>query len=211
MIINRGVNMKTLDFVLANYNFESFDLRDKIRLMAFCDAETIEKNGCELINPSEHVPLKWTEEVILEQLKIDLVFAFDNALDKRRISSAAMFHVISMWNYILDAEDIPKSYAQYGLPYFKATAVHFGFPNPIGDDVGNEYKYSAEYDGGMDEIDEKSILEYEVVDSEFSVLGSVPMYHMYLNGRDCDPVKLLEKEAIKRFPKDRFNWKLINE
>jgi hypothetical protein len=51
-----------------------------------------------------------------------------------------------MWNWILDEglEDF-DDYAQYGLPLFKATAVKYGFENPIGDDYGNEYKYSYDY------------------------------------------------------------------
>jgi len=32
----------------------------------------------------------------------------------------------------------------YGLPLFKATAIKYGFPNPIGDDSGSERKYDCE-------------------------------------------------------------------
>lgn len=35
-------------------------------------------------------------------------------------------------------------YAQYGLPLFKAVAEKYGFPNPIGADTGEEFKYSAD-------------------------------------------------------------------
>ncbi len=50
--------------------------------------------------------------------------------------------VVIMWNWILEEglEDY-KEYAQYGLSLFKATAVKYGFNNPIGDDKGNESKY----------------------------------------------------------------------
>ena len=30
----------------------------------------------------------------------------------------------------------------YGLPIFKATAVKYGFENPIGEDTGSEKKYN---------------------------------------------------------------------
>jgi hypothetical protein len=32
----------------------------------------------------------------------------------------------------------------YGLPLFKATALKYGFNNPIGDDLGSEDKYNEE-------------------------------------------------------------------
>jgi len=33
------------------------------------------------------------------------------------------------------------SYAMYGLPLYKATALKYGFKNPIGDDDGDEEEY----------------------------------------------------------------------
>lgn len=36
------------------------------------------------------------------------------------------------------------SYAMYGLPLFKATAVKYGFDNPIGDDTGAEDYYEEQ-------------------------------------------------------------------
>ena len=62
---------------------------------------------------------------------------------------AFMYQVVSTWNWILEEglENFSiNNYAQYGLPLFKATAVKYGFNNPIGDDSGSEYKYSAEGD-----------------------------------------------------------------
>ena len=49
-----------------------------------------------------------------------------------------------MWNWILEEglEDWDDdNYAMYGLPLFKATAVKYGFENPIGDDNGDESYY----------------------------------------------------------------------
>lgn len=55
-----------------------------------------------------------------------------------------MFGVVLAWNKILE-EGLenwdPNNYAMYGLPLFKATAVKYGFENPIGDDYGNESQY----------------------------------------------------------------------
>lgn len=35
-------------------------------------------------------------------------------------------------------------YAFYGLPLFKATAVKYGWDNPIGEDSGRERKYDSQ-------------------------------------------------------------------
>jgi len=86
----------------------------------------------------------------------DVAFGFEKALDKRGLSSAMMFNVVSFWNWILEEglEDFSDdNYAQYGLPLFKATAVKYGWENPIEDDEGNEYKYSQEYDQGDEDED----------------------------------------------------------
>ena len=53
-----------------------------------------------------------------------------------------------MWNWILEEGfenyDEDNGYAQYGLPLFKATAVKYGFDNPIGEDSGRESKYASD-------------------------------------------------------------------
>lgn len=56
-----------------------------------------------------------------------------------------MYECVAMWNWILE-EGLENfdSYAQYGLPLFKATAVKYGFDNPIGDMRGDEYIFSSE-------------------------------------------------------------------
>ena len=63
-------------------------------------------------------------------------------------SASLMFECVMMWNYILEeglegwGED---DYAFYGLPLFKATAVKYGWDNPIGEDSGRERKYDSQY------------------------------------------------------------------
>ena len=54
-----------------------------------------------------------------------------------------MAEVVQMWNWILEEglEDY-DNYPMYGLPIFKATAVKYGFENPIGEDDGDEYEYN---------------------------------------------------------------------
>lgn len=145
--------MKTLQEILNNYNEWGMFLEDRfgIRLCSFLTVEQAKAIGFGFKPEyaATHKPLPWTRENILAQLKKDVEFGFKKALDKRGISSELMFNVVSRWNKVLEeglenfSED---NYAQYGLPLFKATAVKYGFENPIGNDTGSEYKYSAEAD-----------------------------------------------------------------
>ena len=97
----------------------------------------------------KHEAKPFTRENVLAQLASDVAFGFEKAMNKRGLSAGLMWEVVCMWNWVLEeglenfSED---NYAQYGLPLFKATAVKYGLPNPIGDDEGDEFKYSQESD-----------------------------------------------------------------
>ena len=84
----------------------------------------------------------FTRENVLKQLEKDVAFGFEKALGKRGISSSFMYEVVKMWNWVLE-EGLENfdNYPMYGLPLFKATAVKYGFDNPIGDDDGDEEEY----------------------------------------------------------------------
>lgn len=145
--------MKTLQEIINNYKEWEMFLDDRFgaRLCSFLTVEQAKAIGFEFKPEyaATHKPLPWTRENILAQLEKDVDFGFYKALDKRGISSNLMFEVVQRWNKVLEeglenfSED---NYAQYGLPLFKATAVKYGFDNPIGNDTGSEYKYSAEAD-----------------------------------------------------------------
>lgn len=145
--------MKSIQDILDNYkDYEVFgDDRFGARLCQFLTEEQMEKIGFSLREEykGKHEPKEWTRENILSQLKEDVAFGFEKALNKRGISASMMFAVVKCWNKVLeegleDWED--TKYAQYGLPLFKATALKYEFYNPIGDDEGNEFKYSSEAD-----------------------------------------------------------------
>lgn len=141
--------MKTIQQILDNYpQYETFmEDRFGIRLCKFLTIEQMKKIGFSL-NPeyaAAHQPKEWTRENILEQLKVDVEFGFEKALNKRGISSGLMFDVVRKWNIVLEEglESWDKdNYAMYGLPLFKATAVKYGWDNPIGDDTGTEDFYN---------------------------------------------------------------------
>jgi len=140
--------MKTLEQIIT-YKAQAIDARDINRLIEFVPEARLADMGLTLneafVGKHEHKEL--TRQAVLEQLKQDVAFGFEKALDRRGISSGCMFEVVRMWNWILEdglenfSED---NYAMYGLPLFKATAVLYGFDNPIGDDNGNESKYGNE-------------------------------------------------------------------
>jgi hypothetical protein len=99
--------------------------------------------GFELTDSKDEPKVEdWTEENIIFHLKGDVDFGFEKALDKRGISSSFMNEVVKMWLWILeDPLAECENYDLYGLPLLKATALKYGFENPIGDDTGSEDKY----------------------------------------------------------------------
>lgn len=138
--------MKTLQQVKEMYKSNTIDGRDLYRLAQFIPENELSDFGLELKeeNKGTHTHKEFTKENILEQLKEDVAFGFEKALNQRGISSSLMYDVVSMWNWILEdgLEDF-DDYAQYGLPLFKETAVLYGFDNPIGNDDGSESKYAG--------------------------------------------------------------------
>lgn len=131
---------------------DSLDDRFGVRLAQFLTQEQLEKIGFKWNSDEPYPePKEWTRENILSQLKEDVEFGFEKALDKRGISASLMFAVVLRWNRVLEEglEDYPEdNYAMY-LPLFKATAEKYGWENPIGDDSGSEDYYNEEYDEGL--------------------------------------------------------------
>lgn len=122
--------MKALQEILSNYKEWEIELDDRfgVRLCSFLTVEQAETIGFRFKPEyaTTHKPLPWTRENVLAQLKKDVEFGFEKALNKRGISSGLMFDVVSKWNKVLEEglEDFSEdNYAQYGLPLFKATAV----------------------------------------------------------------------------------------
>lgn len=141
--------MKTLE-QLKGLTSNCIDGRDFGRLSNFIPYNMLNEFG---IEPKEEYDNeeKWNEHIvefnrenILKQLEKDVAFGFEKALNKRSISSSLMFECVRLWNYILEEglEDwSEENYAMYGLSLFKATAVKYGWDNPIGEDNGDESIY----------------------------------------------------------------------
>lgn len=141
--------MKTLEKIMSEYKSDTLDGRDLHRLMQFIPENQLSSLGLELKDEyaGKHKHIKLTKKNVLRRLKEDVEFGFEKALNQRGISASLMNDVVKMWNWVLEdgLEDIPQNdnYAQYGLPLLKATALKYGFDNPIGNDTGDEYKYTS--------------------------------------------------------------------
>jgi hypothetical protein len=137
--------MKTLQQVKEMYKSQTIDGRDLSRLMQFIPEEELKYFGLELKDEyvGKHKHIEFTKENVLIQLAKDVDFGFEKALNQRGISAGLMAEVVQMWNWILEEglEDF-DDYPMYGLPIFKATAVKYGFENPIGEDTGSERSYN---------------------------------------------------------------------
>jgi len=141
--------MKTKDQILAAIHngkkAECLDRRDFSRLADFFPVEQWGLFGFALVDGADAPkPTPLTKENVLKNLGHDIEFGFEKALGKRGISASFMNDVVKMWLWVLD-DDLQDNnqYAQYGLPLLKAVALKYGFENRIGDDIGNEKKYSA--------------------------------------------------------------------
>lgn len=127
---------------------QCLDGRDFSRLCSYFPVGVWNLLGFRFTGNTKEVPepKDLTRENVLKDLKSDLNFAFEKALNKRGISSSLMYEVIKMWLWVLDDELAEfNEYAMYGLPLYKAVALKYGFENPIGDDSGSENKYDETY------------------------------------------------------------------
>lgn len=138
---------RVIQEIKAGRKAAAFDGRDFMRLAVFFPASDLDTFGCAMkegMKPEDKQVLDLTRENVIEVLSEDLSFAFEKALHKRGLSANAMYGVIITWLWVLDdpLQDFPE-YAHYGLPLFRAVALKYGLPNPIGEDAGNEDKYAA--------------------------------------------------------------------
>lgn len=134
-----------LEAVKNGRTSEALDGRDYQRLAVFFDADQLPIFGLALKDGVDWKAKEFTRENVLAQLREDVDFGFEKALDQRGISASLMHSVVQMWMWVLE-DDLQHmdDYAQYGLPLFKQIAVKYGFDNPIGDDDGDESKYASE-------------------------------------------------------------------
>ena len=132
--LSRVVTMKTIKQIKELYEIKTIDRRELYRLAQFIPEGELEDFGLskdpEYTGKHNHVEM--TRDAILSQLKEDVDFGFEKALNHRSISAGAMFGVVMFWNWVLEEglEDFDENnYAPYGIPLFKATAIKYGLPD----------------------------------------------------------------------------------
>lgn len=141
---------QVLEAIKSGHQFQCLDRRDLARLSDFFPISQWETLGIK-INPkydqSTFVQKEWILENVLEQLKNDVSFGFEKALNRRGISSSLMYEVVKMWLWILedDLKDF-NEYSMYGLPLFKKVAIKYGFPDEIDGYDGIESRFSEDYE-----------------------------------------------------------------
>ena len=102
------------------------------RLVKFLTEEQMKELDFELKDEfkGKHVPIPYTEENVLKQLKEDVLFGWEKACNHRGISASLMFEVVRDWCKVLQNEFADFSndnYAPYGTPLFIAVSNKYGF------------------------------------------------------------------------------------
>lgn len=124
--------MYDIDYVKEHFDeFEEdtfFDRRFTKRFLDFVPTEEYEKYGFKYTGEEELVPKEWTEENILEQLKRDVEFGYEKAVDKRGISSELMAMVVNAWCKVLqNGLNLNGNDGYYHIKQFTTVAKHYGW------------------------------------------------------------------------------------
>lgn len=73
----------------------------------------------------EQTTKEWTEENVIEQLKQDISFGHEKAVNQRGISASLMYEVCVTWCKVLEKEHLILPYTNYGISTFEALAKEF--------------------------------------------------------------------------------------
>ena len=105
-----------------------FDRRFTKRFIDFLPTTEWEKFGFRYTGEDEYVPKEWTEENILAQLKRDVEFGYEKAVDERGISSELMAVVVNAWCKILqNGLNLNGNDGYYHIKQFTTVAKHYGW------------------------------------------------------------------------------------
>lgn len=128
--------MKSLEYVKKHISeFEENDFLDARwtkRFLGFIPVSEWEKYGFRCtVNPDDIQTKEWTEENILAQLKQDVEFGYEKAIDGRGISSELMAMVVNAWCKVLEnGLNLDGDDGWYHIKQFTAVAKHYGWELP---------------------------------------------------------------------------------
>lgn len=107
---------------------EFLDRRFTRRFIDFLPASEWEKFGFSYTGEEPFVPLEWTEENILKQLKRDAIFGYAKAECERGISSELMAMVVNAWCKVLqNGLNLDGDDGYYHIKQFTNVCEHYGW------------------------------------------------------------------------------------
>lgn len=105
-----------------------FDRRFTKRFINFIPTEEWEKYGFEYTGEEKIIPIEWTEENVLAQLKEDVEFGYMKAEDERGISAELMAMVVNAWCKVLqNGLNLDGDDGWYHIKQFTTVAKHYGW------------------------------------------------------------------------------------
>lgn len=125
--------MKSLEYVKTHIDeFEEddfLDMRWTKRFLDFIPVSEWEGYGFKYNgNPDELTVKEWTEENVLAQLKKDVEFGYEKAMDERGISSELMAMVVNAWCKVLEnGLNLDGDDGWYHVRQFTTVAEHYGW------------------------------------------------------------------------------------
>lgn len=124
--------MKTLEYVkehIEDFEEDTFlDRRFTKRLIDFIPTSEWPKFGFKYTGNEKIEPKVWTEENVLDQLKRDVEFGYEKAVDERGISSELMAMVVNAWCKVLEnGLNLNGNDGCYHIKQFTTVAKHYGW------------------------------------------------------------------------------------
>ena len=124
--------MKTLKYVknhIEEFEEDNFiDSRFTKRFLDFLPTDEWEKFGFRYTGEKERIPKDWTRENILDQLKEDVLFGYEKAINERGISSSLMASVVNAWCKILEhGLDLNGDDGYYHIKQFVNVSNYYGW------------------------------------------------------------------------------------
>lgn len=104
------------------------DRRFTKRFIGFLPTSEWGNFGFRYTGEEELVPKEWTEENVLAQLKEDVEFGYEKAVNERGISSELMAMVVNAWCKILqNGLNLDGNDGWYHMKQFTTVAKHYGW------------------------------------------------------------------------------------
>lgn len=104
------------------------DRRFTKRFIEFLPTSEWSEFGFRYTGEDEFIPKEWTEENVLEQLKEDVEFGYEKAVNERGISSELMAMVVNAWCKILqNGLNLDGNDGWYHMKQFTTVAKHYGW------------------------------------------------------------------------------------